>query len=120
LTPALSSLSLFTMFAKPHLKWNTRASVDTEVEALLSAMRPGQFESSTKHKAFNVEKEPGRRVLVESPVLLIPYGASSEMRDKETGKITQQDRVSFKAELDLNKPEHASFIQFLDKFDARA
>ena len=70
------------MVLKPHLKWNKRTTVDEGAKKLLADIRPGAFESNAKSKAFNLEIQPGKRVLIESPVIYIPWGASSEMKDK--------------------------------------
>ena len=75
------------MVLKPSLKWNKRATVDEGAQKLLADLRPGAFESNAKSKAFNLEIQPGKRVLIESPVVFIPWGASSEMREKVRGRV---------------------------------
>lgn len=75
------------MVFKPHMKWGKRTTVDEGAKKLLADIRPGAFESNAKSKAFNLEIQPGKRVLIESPVIFIPWGASSEMKEKVRGRM---------------------------------
>ena len=85
--PVSPSPPNFTMSAparvpsKPSLKWGKRPTMDAIATQILADMKPGVIENSSKHKAFNLELQ-GKRVLVESPVITIPYGASSEMKNE--------------------------------------
>ena len=55
--------------SKPNLVWGKRSTVDAEATNVLASLKPGAFESSTNHKAYNLEIS-GRRVLIQSTTKL--------------------------------------------------
>jgi hypothetical protein len=103
--------------SKANLEWGRRTTVDENASSFMNSLLVGAFDSSTMHKAFNVEVSPGKRALIESPVITVPWGASWESKDKQTGKVIEQNKVEFKANVDTDTPAQASFAEFLGNLD---
>lgn len=106
------------MFKPAHLRWGHRAAADDGALAFLRDLRPGSVDKGDSYAAFNVMLgETGAPALIETPVLSVPYGASSEY--KRDGAYRDSDKVTFKAYLDASVPAQAAFAQFLDAFSGR-